>query len=142
MDFFIKSSGKTDRFILPLLLILYFTVQMTGQSAAKYASGMQNIINFYTILSYGCLVFRGLIWVLILARMNLITAYPLNGLSYLLILPVSFFIFGETISRERFIGALITSAGVACLLTGNYIVSQDKNSSEDPRIRKEDNNGR
>ncbi len=100
------------------LIPLYFIIQMTGQIGAKFAAGCDSLINPFTLISYLCLLSRGFIWVLILSRMRVIAAYPLNGISYLLILPLSFFIFSEPISRVRLISTLLISAGVALLSYG------------------------
>jgi len=66
---------------------------------------------------------RGFIWVLILNRIRLIAAYPLNGLSYLLILPVSFLIFGETVTPVRLMSSIMISSGVILLTFGELLAS-------------------
>ena len=61
---------------------------------------------------------------MILNRMKLIAAYPLNALSYILILPLSAFLFAETISPVRIVSSFFIAAGVALLMLGEAKVKE------------------
>jgi drug/metabolite transporter (DMT)-like permease len=87
-------------------------LQVGGQVAAGFSGLRDSFLNPFTIISYGCLVSRGLIWVIILKRINLTTAYPFTGLVYLLILPLSAFIFGDNISWQKAAGAVLIFGGI------------------------------
>ena len=110
-----RKNGNSQ---VVFLLLLYFSILLLGQSLAKYASYREFLLNPFTLGSYVCLITRGFIWVLILNRMKLIAAYPLNALSYILILPLSAFLFAEAISLVRAVSAFFIAAGVALLMLG------------------------
>lgn len=111
-------KGKNGSSRVVFLLLLYFSILFLGQSLAKYASFRESLFNLFTLGSYLCLITRGFIWILILNRMKLIAAYPLNALSYILILPLSAFLFAEAISLVRAVSAFFIAAGVALLMLG------------------------
>lgn len=100
------------------LLLLFLVLQIGGQIAAGFAGEQGYFFNPYTIISYFCLFSRGLIWILILKRIDLIKAYPFTGLVYLLILPLSAFIFGDEISWSKAAGAALIFAGIIFTAAG------------------------
>lgn len=103
--------------ILPLpVLIFPLGIMIIGQIFAKM-SGLviesgESIINIYSLLSYICLLSRGLIWIFIIRRMRLVFAYPVMSLNYILVLLVSHFYFHEEILSSNLIGAGFITAGV------------------------------
>lgn len=101
-----------------LLLLCYFTLQMTGQTLAKFAGSRETILNLFTFGSYVCLLSRGMLWILLLNRLPLISVYPLSGLSYVMILPLSNIVFSEVVSTVRLTSALLIAAGVAFITLG------------------------
>ena len=101
-----------------MLLLIYFSLQMGGQILARISGEIGSIFNGYTLGSYACLLARGFLWVLILGRLKIIAAYPLNGLIYLAIIPVSHFLFNESTGPARITGAAVTAAGVILLTMG------------------------
>lgn len=100
-----------------LLLILFLLLQLGGQTAAGFA-GKIGGINIYTLISYTCLTLRGLLWVLVLKRLPLTVAYPFTGAVYLLILPLSMLLFGESPEWSRFAGAALIFAGIGVSAVG------------------------
>lgn len=59
--------------------------------------------------SYGL---SSIFWLLALKRFPLSTAYPMVSLSYILVMVLSFFLFQETLSVQKWCGAVLISAGV------------------------------
>ncbi|MBI9102824.1 MAG: hypothetical protein JEY99_10445 [Spirochaetales bacterium] len=121
MDRNIRQSKTAIKGLL--LILLYLSIQMGGQVLAKYASGEKSLFNIYTMGSYLSLLSRGFIWVLILNRIRLIAAYPINGLSYILILPLSALIFEEVITSGRVASSVMIASGVVLLTIGELISS-------------------
>lgn len=132
MSFLNRSpwKGENGNSRVVLLLFLYFSFLLLGQTLAKYASSRGSLLNPFTLGSYLCLISRGFIWVLILNRMKLITAYPLNALSYIIILPLSALLFAETLTPVRVVSALFIAAGVALLMTGEGIIKEAEKGEE------------
>ena len=109
------TENRLNKPLLPLLSFLL--LQLCGQTAAGFAGRMGGI-NLFTIISYFCLLSRGLVWILILKRLPLTVAYPFTGAIYLLILPLSIFLFGESPDWSRFAGAALIFAGIAVSSSG------------------------
>ena len=63
---------------------------------------------------------------LILKRLSLVTAYPFTGLVYLLILPLSAFIFGDEISWPKAVGALLIFTGIIFTAVGAAINEREE----------------
>ena len=113
-------STKT---ILPgPVLILPLSIMLVGQIFAKmsgnFISSEGNIINVYSLISYICLISRGVLWIFIIRRMRLVFAYPVMSLNYILVLIVSHFFFHEEIVSANLIGAGLITAGVILIGIG------------------------
>ena len=106
------------RYKTPILLSAFLVLQLGGQIAAGFAGRQAYFLNHFTVISYFCLTARGFIWLLILRRMSLTAAYPFTGMIYVLILPVSAFVFGDSISVVRVVGAVLIFAGVMLTAAG------------------------
>ncbi|WP_165842370.1 EamA family transporter [Paenibacillus xerothermodurans] len=61
------------------------------------------------LASYGL---SSVFWLLALRRFPLSTAYPMVSLSYILVMVLSFYLFQETISIQKWAGAVVICAGV------------------------------
>lgn len=64
------------------------------------------------ILALGIYILGTLLWLVVLSRENLSFAYPMLGLSYVLIVLVSKLVLGEPVTLTRMIGAATISLGV------------------------------
>lgn len=95
-----------------ILIIMFLLLQLGGQTAAGFSGRAGNFFNIFTLISYCALFFRALTWILILKTLPLSAAYPFTGLVYLLILPLSVFIFGESPDWSRFAGAVLIFTGI------------------------------
>lgn len=101
-----------------ILMILFLILQLGGQTAAGFSGREVGFFNLYTLLSYSALVLRAIIWMLILKNMPLTVAYPFTGMVYLLILPLSIFIFGENPHWSSFAGAALIFCGIVLTAFG------------------------
>lgn len=101
-----------------ILLILFLLLQLGGQTAAGFAGNAGGNFNIFTLLSYCALLLRGFVWILVLKRMPLIAAYPFTGAVYILVLPLSILLFGETPHWSRFAGAFLIFAGIGVSALG------------------------
>ncbi|WFA16426.1 hypothetical protein ERY13_03030 [Paenibacillus mucilaginosus] len=57
------------------------------------------------------------LWFVVLSRMNLSVAYPLQSLAYVLGLLAAYFVFGEVITVSKWVG-------VAAILFGSYMIAR------------------
>ena len=64
---------------------------------------------WYGILSVTAGLF---IWLIVLAQVDLSVAYPFDSLQYILVLPVSFFIFHEYVDGRKILGAGFILLGI------------------------------
>ena len=58
-----------------------------------------------------------ILWLLVLARLDVSMAYPFMGLGFILTMLLGFFLLGETISIMRVVGTLLVVAGVTLIST-------------------------
>ena len=65
------------------------------------------------LLGICCYGLSMLIWLLILSRVDLSFAYPMLGVSYVLVVASAWLILGETISITRWVGTFVICIGVA-----------------------------
>ena len=103
-----------------ILILLFLLLQLAGQTAAGFSGRSSGLINIYTVVSYICLILRAFIWLFILKLLPLTKAYPYTAAVYILILPLSILIFGESPDWSRyagagliFIGIMLNAAGTA-----------------------------
>ena len=87
------------------------TIQMAlGQGGL--AAAWLVISNMYILLGlfmYGC---GAMLWLLVLARLDVSVAYPFVGLGFILTMLLGFFVLGESVTPMRVVGTLLITAGV------------------------------
>lgn len=71
-----------------------------------------------------------LIWMTVLSELDLSKAFPLSALSYILIMAVAFFAFGEPIRPLSAIGTLLILGGLWCIATASEQNKKPSASSE------------
>lgn len=101
-----------------LLLVSFLFLQIGGQVAAGFAGISESFFNPFLLVSYFCLFSRGFVWLFILRRIDLLTAYPFTGMIYIIILPITFRIFGDSISPARIGGAVLIFVGIMFTAVG------------------------
>ena len=117
-----KSSGYL---LLFLSLSLLVVGQFLGKSGSKYLSisspSVQMFLNPYIVGAFLLTFAYGLVWILVLKRMDLSFAYPLTSLSFVLIPLISHFFLGEQLTLVKIVGALFILFGVFCTTSANAI---------------------
>lgn len=106
---------KHSTFIwLPLLLTV--GIMLCGQIMAKKAGMAINngdsLLNTYSLLSYTCLLLRGVLWIWVVRNLRLVFAYPILSINYILVLAASAVLFGEAITVFNAAGAFLIATGV------------------------------
>ena len=104
-----------------VLICLFIIIQLCGQISAALSGRTAGIINIYTAASYICLFSRSLIWILLLKQLSLITVYPLTAVIYVLILPVSVFLFNEAVRPADYAGAFLIFSGIILAAAGGRL---------------------
>lgn len=74
--------------------------------------------NALYILSFGLFFLRALSWQIALTKVPLSVAYPMLSVSFISLLAVGYFFFGETVSVYNVVGAVIIIAGVLTIIMG------------------------
>ena len=87
------------------------TIQMALGQGGLTAAWLV-ISNMYILLGlfmYGC---GAMLWLLVLARLDVSVAYPFVGLGFILTMLLGFFVLGESVTPMRVVGTLLITAGV------------------------------
>ena len=87
---------------------------------------INNLLDFFLVSSNPSvllgLIFYGLsafLWIVVLSELDLSIAYPILGLTYILVLLLSFFFLGESLSILKVTGTLFVLFGVALIGFGS-----------------------
>ena len=56
-----------------------------------------------------------IVWLLVLARVEVSRAYPFVGLGFLLVMALGASMLGESIGTARWVGTVLVAAGVLCV---------------------------
>jgi drug/metabolite transporter (DMT)-like permease len=101
--------------LLVLVVLLFVSGQLFGKAGAlRLDRGGLDLITAVLVLSaYGCLVMRGVLWILVLKRLPLSVAYPCLSVVYVIVLFASVPAFGETLTPAKVVGTLLVLGGVA-----------------------------
>ena len=105
-------------------LTIPIALMVTGQVSTKYGALLLSegqmgnyfhLLNIYIIIGYICLLMRGLIWVLIVRRFDLSFAYPFQSLSFVFVLYLSYYFFGEELSLTKILGTFFIISGLIAI---------------------------
>jgi drug/metabolite transporter (DMT)-like permease len=113
-----------------ILILLAIAISVGGQLSLKYGTGLlgridgqavsggwsllQRVVsNPYIVAGIGLYSLGAVVWIVVLSRVPLSFAYPMLGLSYVLVLLVSRFILNEHVSVQRWVGAMLIVMGAA-----------------------------
>lgn len=100
------------------LLLIFIILQLAGQTSAGLSGKTAGLLNIFTLISYCCLILRAFVWLLILKKLPLTSAYPVTASIYILILPLSMIVFGESPGWSRFAGAALITSGIILTSVG------------------------
>lgn len=105
-------------------LMIPIALMVTGQVSTKYGALLLSegqtenyfhLLNLYIIIGYICLLMRGLVWVLIVRRFDLSFAYPFQSLSFVFVLYLSYYFFGEELSLTKILGTFFIISGLIAI---------------------------
>jgi drug/metabolite transporter (DMT)-like permease len=105
-----------------LLLVGILTTILLGQFSSKTGANKLSIGDelgyMYVAFGYGFLALRGVLWLFLLRIMDLSKAYPLQSLSYVLILVLSYSVFHEEVGNLQVLGCLF-------IISGSFVIYLD-----------------
>ncbi|MBB6479768.1 hypothetical protein [Spirochaeta isovalerica] len=110
-----EKSGPARNIIL---FSLYFLFLWAGQLSSGQAALRGVFLNYWTALMYLCLFFRGFIWILILKKMDLIKAYALSSVNFLIVPLLSRFFLKENLELKYLLGASLIIPGILLFALG------------------------
>ncbi|PWQ95727.1 EamA family transporter [Leucothrix arctica] len=70
----------------------------------------------YVWLSFVCLGFGLVLWLVVLSELSVSQAYPMLSLSYIAVMLLARWLFKEHIPMRRWVGAAFIILGVSCLM--------------------------
>lgn len=101
---------------VPLFILLFLCLLGEQYFSKRGVDQLQETgdITAYLIigLGYSFLIFRGMIWLLIVRVVSLSVAYPIQTLSFVLILIMSHYAFNEELSMTKIAGSALIMVGV------------------------------
>ena len=100
-------------------VLLKYTMLRHGEitfTAGGLASLLLQPLLLFALVLYGCSL---LMWLQVLSRVPLSTAYPILAITYIVVPILSVVFFGEQIHSPQIIGMLLILAGVA-IIGSNY----------------------
>jgi len=109
------KSGRARNFIL---FSLYFLLLWTGQLSSARAALAGGFLTPWTAVMYLCVFSRGYIWLLVLKEMDLIKAYALSSINFLIIPLLSRFFLREELDLKYLTGALLIIPGILLFASG------------------------
>ncbi|MBK5271243.1 MAG: EamA family transporter [Bacteroidia bacterium] len=112
-----KNPRPSCNWKVVMLFVLTFAILLVGQYASKTGALLlnhdkQKTALLFISLGYCCMVFRGLIWIMLVKYVRLSVAYPIQSFSFILITGMGVFVFNETLSLIKILGILLILAGV------------------------------
>ncbi|TVX93870.1 EamA family transporter [Paenibacillus agilis] len=96
-------------------IILLVTGQILFKLGIEKAGGLvwnKIITSWYVIGGLSLYGIATILWFVVLSRLPLSVAYPLQSISYILGIAAAFFIFSEPVSPTKWVGALVILIGV------------------------------
>lgn len=122
------SLSTTTLFLLIATVFCTSAAQVFQKRAAIGLAGesrnsnrMSLILNVDFLASVLLLGSALLLWLFVLARLEVSVAYPLLSINYVIVLLCAKWIFGEKISAHRWVGATTIVAGIFMLLSGTTV---------------------
>jgi len=105
------------------LLLILFTVLLlsAGQILFKLASQdivltvsgvLPSLMSFRLAIALFVYLLAMLLWLIVLKDIPLRVAYPFAALAFFFVPTMAYFVFGETVSWNTYVGALIIAIGV------------------------------
>ena len=76
------------------------------------------IVNPFIITGFALYGLGAILWLWVLARLDLSAAYPFVGLSFVITMLIGSFFLGEAIGTERLIGTFLVVAGCMLIASG------------------------
>jgi uncharacterized membrane protein len=111
--------NRNFHIIFVLLSILF---QAFSGIFGKYAalslnpSGLLSIFsNSFYLLSIGCMILQAVVWQIALTEFDISLVYPFQSITMIVVLFLSFLLFGETISAFNITGITIIFIGIFIL---------------------------
>ncbi len=85
-----------------------------GGGTAAWAVASQPFV----LLGLALYALGALVWLLVLARLDVTRAYPFVGLGFVLVATLGAMLLGETLTPARVVGTLLVVSGVLCVALG------------------------
>jgi len=95
-------------------MIASFSQILLKKSAGKtYNSWIREYLNVYVICGYGMMFISMFLTIIAYAGMEFTNVQIIEATGYIMVLILSFFFFGEKITKRKLIGMLCIFAGIA-----------------------------
>lgn len=110
------AISKKSAILLAIVLSLIVFGQFFSKTGTLYLQNSEHYLGFsFVLLGYTALMLRGLLWFYLLKVVDLSLAYPLQSISYVLIIILSAVVFEEEVLYNHIIGC-------GFILLGSYFI--------------------
>ncbi len=116
-----NQSKLIGYILIVLFLIIATLLQILFKGIALSPSGKSYLALAFDPMLYvgGCLFgLQAVVWLAVLRRMPLSTAYPITSLTVITLLISAVVVYGETITTGNLIGSIVIMAGIAVIGSG------------------------
>jgi len=97
---------------------IFFKLGLGKMGGVGLNNAWKALFNIHIIIGLSLYVFATIVWFVVLSRMPLSVAYPLQSLAYVFGILAALFIFNEPVSLMKWFGMMIIMIGV-------FIISVD-----------------
>jgi multidrug transporter EmrE-like cation transporter len=91
------------------------SVTQVMKLGTPFEMAMQIALNPWVVGGLGMYFFGALVWLFVLARVEVSVAYPFVGLGFILTMIMGKFLMGDDITVSRMAGTLLVAAGVVLI---------------------------
>jgi len=113
----VNNKIKGPAYLIAILMVIMLG-QFSSKTGANKLSAGDDFGYLFVAFGYGFLALRGVLWLFLLRIMDLSKAYPLQSLSYVLILVLSYSVFHEEVGNLQVLGCLF-------IISGSFVIYLD-----------------
>lgn len=88
------------------------SVTMAINSGSRVNAALAALLNIWVIGGLGLYFWAAVVWLFVLARIEVSMAYPFVGLGFILTMIMGKFVMGDSVTVTRVVGTLLISVGV------------------------------
>jgi len=122
---YFRSENSKKAWLMVILILMVSVGQTFSKIGALQVKETGIFFNIYLFVGYVILLIRGVIWVFILNTVKLSLASPLISSTYIIVLWISYYYFGEEVNVINLLGCFLIMGGVIMVLLGEKAIRSE-----------------